>query len=43
MKKIYTQPTFSQYELICSDVILTSVVSNGTLDGNDGQTFEDIF
>ena len=43
MKKEYSKPTFWQVELNCTDAILTSVVSNGTLDGNDGQTFEDIF
>jgi hypothetical protein len=43
MKRTYSQPKFWQVELNSEDVILTSIVSNGTLDGDDGQTFEDIF
>ena len=43
MKRTYSQPQFWQVELECEDVILTSIYSNGTFDGDDGQTFEDIF
>ena len=43
MKRTYSQPKFWQVELNSEDVILTSIYSNGTLDGDDGHTFEDIF
>ena len=43
MKKSYSEPKFWQVELNSEDVILTSIVSNGIFDGDDGQTFEDIF
>lgn len=43
MKKTYSEPKFWQVELECEDVILTSIVTNGTSVGEDEQTFEDIF
>lgn len=43
MKKTYSEPKFWQVELECEDVILTSIVTNGTVEGEDEQTFKDIF